>query len=221
MAPLVKRYYSHLPIKPTFCRAICSNYPHIFHNLHSFLCQLCWPPQQPGKLFFVEVKWSANNSRLNEGEQLQQPSAPPLPGSRVATLMAPGGSELAACSNNAQQLFIKNCDEFYICTIIYLLLIYYLFVCDIDIWNNIDNNVIAIMQSPIHLRSPQVAVSIDLNSYKFPSKVRPPDLGRRYDISHEWDNWDNWDKPRPAQEDDLRSSCQQPGNKTSEEKLST
>ena len=101
--------------------------------------------------------------------------------------------------------------------------IYYLSItysCAISIWNNIDN-VIAIMQSPIYLRYPQVAVSIDLNSNKLPSEVRSPDLGLRYDISHEWDNWDNWDKPRPAQEDDLRSSCQQPGNKTSEEKLST
>ena len=65
--------------------------------------------------------------------------------------------------------------------------IYYLSItysCAIPIWNNIDN-VIAIMQSPIYLRSPQVAVSIDLNSNKLPSEVRPPDLGLRYDISHE------------------------------------
>ena len=41
------------------------------------------------------------------------------------------------------------------------------------------------MQSPIYLRSPQVAVSIDLNSNKLPSEVRSPDLGLRYDISHE------------------------------------
>ena len=217
MAPLVKRYYSHLPIKPTFCRAICSNYPHIFHNLHSFLCQLCWPPQQPGKLFFVEVKWSANNSRLNEGEQLQQSSVPPLPGSQLCWLRAVPSLLLAPTMHNNFLLKIvmsfKSAQSF----------IYYLSItysCAISIWNNIDN-VIAIMQSPIYLRSPQVAVSIDLSSNKLPSEVRSPDLGLRYDISHEWDNWDNWDKPRPAQEDDLRSSCQQPGNKTSEEKLST
>ena len=69
--------------------------------------------------------WTRESS--SSSPAVQRPSA-----ARVATLMAPGGSELAACSNNAQQLFIKNYDEFYICTIIYLLLIYYLFVCDID-----------------------------------------------------------------------------------------
>ena len=149
MAPLVKRYYSHLPIKPTFCRAICSNYPHIFHNLHSFLCQLCWPPQQPGKLFFVEVKWSANNSRLSEGERLQQLHCPSA--ARVATWMAPGGSELAACSNNAQQLFIKIVMSF----ISALSFIYYLsitYLCRTLIWN-INNDImqflIASVNSPI------------------------------------------------------------------------
>ena len=170
-----------------------------------------------GNFFFVEVKWSANNSRLNEGEQLQQSSAPPLPGSQLWWLRAVPSLLLAPTMHN--NFLLKIVMSFISApSFIYYLSITY--SCAISIWNNIDN-VIAIMQSPIYLRSPQVAVSIDLNSNKLPSEVRSPDLGLRYDISHEWDNWDNWDKPRPAQEDDLRSSCQQPGNKTSEEKLST